>query len=350
MSVACSVLYRPFTEMDLDEPYGAPPESAYYTRLIELLEATETRDRARRRVVVQHRRRPRARNETALRALHRGRLPPRRARPTRSTAHVHDLAARGVLYITLAHLFWRRVATNTPALPFLPDPSTTCSSRRRACPRSRRSARPPCAPCTSTGILVDISHMREDAIDATFNLIEALDRETGADPRDYPVIASHAGYRFGAPALQPHRRDDRADRGPRRRGRADLRPAPDQRRPAPERHEDAQGVARRARPPHRRDRPRPRRDRLRPRRVHQADDRRRRVRRGPAPFAAALRALPGVGGRRCSRATRCGSSGRALPAQHPDAAHLHPDLAARVDEPQQHGVAVRAAQHLPMPS
>jgi hypothetical protein len=28
VSIACSVLYRPFDEMDLDEPYGSPPESA----------------------------------------------------------------------------------------------------------------------------------------------------------------------------------------------------------------------------------------------------------------------------------------------------------------------------------
>ena len=48
VSVACSVLYRPFSELDLDEPYGAPPESAYYARLVELLDATERRGRARR--------------------------------------------------------------------------------------------------------------------------------------------------------------------------------------------------------------------------------------------------------------------------------------------------------------
>ena len=28
---------------------------------------------------------------------------------------------RGVGYVTVAHLFWRQVATNAPALPFLPD-------------------------------------------------------------------------------------------------------------------------------------------------------------------------------------------------------------------------------------
>src|SRR6188508_3399954 len=41
VSIACSVLYRPFSELDLDEPYGAPPERAYYAKLVELLDATE---------------------------------------------------------------------------------------------------------------------------------------------------------------------------------------------------------------------------------------------------------------------------------------------------------------------
>ena len=36
-------------------------------------------------------------------------------------ANVAELAGRGVAYVTLAHLFWRGVATNAPALPFLPD-------------------------------------------------------------------------------------------------------------------------------------------------------------------------------------------------------------------------------------
>ena len=66
-------------------------------------------------------------------------------------------------------------------------------------------------------MLVDISHMRDDAIDATFKLVEALDREAGADPRDYPVIASHAGYRFGGQKYNLTDGDDRADRGARRR-------------------------------------------------------------------------------------------------------------------------------------
>jgi hypothetical protein len=52
VTVACSVLYRPFSEMDLDEPYSAPPESAYYDRLIEQLKDTERDIEAQGQIVV----------------------------------------------------------------------------------------------------------------------------------------------------------------------------------------------------------------------------------------------------------------------------------------------------------
>ena len=64
------------------------------------------------------------------------------ATPEEVTAHVHELADRGVAYITLAHLFWRRVATNAPALPFLPDarlqPALPAAGRARRCHRWAR--------------------------------------------------------------------------------------------------------------------------------------------------------------------------------------------------------------------
>jgi microsomal dipeptidase-like Zn-dependent dipeptidase len=46
------------------------------------------------------------------------------------------------------------------------------------------------------GVLVDIAHMRADAVAETFALVKALD--AGGDPKAYPVIASHVGYRFGS--------------------------------------------------------------------------------------------------------------------------------------------------------
>jgi microsomal dipeptidase-like Zn-dependent dipeptidase len=44
----------------------------------------------------------------------------------------------------------------------------------------------------ANGVLIDISHMRPNAVTETFTLLNEL------DPRgDVPVISSHAGYRFG---------------------------------------------------------------------------------------------------------------------------------------------------------
>jgi microsomal dipeptidase-like Zn-dependent dipeptidase len=195
VTVACSVLYRPFSEMDLDEPFGAPPASAYYTKLVELLDATEAEITRNGHVIVRTKadlERKQLRFVHCIEGgFHLG------STPDEVTQHVHELAERGVLYITLAHLFWRRVATNAPALPFLPDPLYNLLF-----PQQRGLALSPLGEAAvramhATGVLVDISHMRADAIDATFKLIEALDREAGADPMAYPVIASHAGYRFG---------------------------------------------------------------------------------------------------------------------------------------------------------
>ena len=199
VDVVCSALYRPFSEMDLDEPYGAPPESAYYERLIELLDATEREVEAKGHVVVRSGGDlERARRERKIAfvhcvegGFHLG------AEPDEVAEHVRELAARGVAYITLAHLFWRQVAATAPALPFLPDPLYNRLFPQKGIPALSPLGEAAVRAMHAAGVLVDISHMREDAIDATFTLIEALDRDAGADPRDYPVIASHAGYRFG---------------------------------------------------------------------------------------------------------------------------------------------------------
>ena len=133
--------------------YGAPPESAYYAKLIELLDAAERGGRAQRRHVIVRDRARTSSDSTACASCTASRAASTSA-PRRSevTAHVHELADRGVLYITLAHLFWRRVATNAPALPFLPDAvynlALPAGAGRRAV---ARSARPRCGRCTSAG-------------------------------------------------------------------------------------------------------------------------------------------------------------------------------------------------------
>jgi microsomal dipeptidase-like Zn-dependent dipeptidase len=182
VEVAGSVLYRPFSELDLDEPYGAPPESAYFGKLIELLEATERDVEAHGHTVV--------RSAADLRregikfvhcvegGFHLG------STPDEVDANVRELARRGVLYIGLAHLFWRGVATNAPALPFLPDPLYNVLFPQERVGLSALGEAAVKA-CNDTGVVIDVSHMREDALADTFKLAET------------PVIASHAGYRFG---------------------------------------------------------------------------------------------------------------------------------------------------------
>jgi microsomal dipeptidase-like Zn-dependent dipeptidase len=109
---------------------------------------------------------------------------------------VAELKRRGVVYITLAHLFYRGVATNANALPMLSDgwydrlfcqPDDGLSGRGEAIVRAMYAER----------MLIDVSHMREQALDETFELLRALDRESGAEPAEHPVLATHAGFRFG---------------------------------------------------------------------------------------------------------------------------------------------------------
>jgi len=128
VEVALSVLYDPFAELDLDERYAAPPEHGYFASLEAQLDRVEAdlheidADGARHVVV-----RTAADLDAALSTgrvgfvhcveggFHLG------AEPDEVAANIAALAARGVRYVTLAHLFYRRVATNAPAIPFLPD-------------------------------------------------------------------------------------------------------------------------------------------------------------------------------------------------------------------------------------
>jgi microsomal dipeptidase-like Zn-dependent dipeptidase len=119
-------------------------------------------------------------------------------------ANVAWLAEHGVLYITLAHLFFRGVATNAPAIPPLSDaeyddlfPQTAglgLTGLGKAAVRSMYRHK----------VLIDISHMRQQAIDDTFALLEELDRESGSDPREYPVLATHVGMREATPDAQTY--------------------------------------------------------------------------------------------------------------------------------------------------
>ena len=105
-------------------------------------------------------------------------------------SHVAELARRGVVYITLAHLFYRQVATNTPAIPFLADRVYDWIFRQPKGEGLTDRGRTAVSAMVRNGILVDLAHMRGDALAETFAILDEL-------APGMPVINSHAGYRFG---------------------------------------------------------------------------------------------------------------------------------------------------------
>jgi microsomal dipeptidase-like Zn-dependent dipeptidase len=105
---------------------------------------------------------------------------------------VRALARRGIAYITLAHLFYREVATVAPAIPYLsehdhellfPQPESGLTPRSRAA----------IATMAEEGVLLDVCHLSDAALEETFALLDELD-----PGRTVPVIASHTAARFGS--------------------------------------------------------------------------------------------------------------------------------------------------------
>lgn len=208
VQIILSVLYHPFSEMDFRERYAARPRAGYFDELVaqindvtadletldgehQLHEIVRTRadvDRvvASGRIAFLH---------CVEGGFHLG------STAAEVEANVTTLArTHGVAYITLAHLFWRQVATNAPALPFLTDwqyehlfcqpAEAGLSDLGVAAVRAMYRER----------VLIDLSHMSERSIDDTLRLLEELDHDHGRVPTEFPVIASHSGFRVGEQA------------------------------------------------------------------------------------------------------------------------------------------------------
>jgi hypothetical protein len=146
------VLYRPFSELDFDVPYGSPPQPNYFSGLIKDLQLVEddvaSYDPTRIRIAHSD-----DELESALRdgatalihvvegGFHLG------GSPEELDQNVAELARRGVAYVTLAHLFFRDIATNASAIPCLSD-----RLYNRLLPAAgRRAADPPRAGRRSLG-------------------------------------------------------------------------------------------------------------------------------------------------------------------------------------------------------
>jgi microsomal dipeptidase-like Zn-dependent dipeptidase len=204
VGVALSVLCTPLLEMGnhytrryrRKPPYGGPPEDRYLAVLLRQLSAVEAR--------VQYRHAGRARivrspqeldeavrnNELALVHCVEGAFSLGASQQSIRDG-VHALACRGVAYVTIAHLVWRHMATNAPAIPAIsdrlynwifPQPDIGLSDLGRAVIRAM----------VTEGVLVDITHMSTAAVEDTLALMDDLDPD-----RSVPVIASHSAFRFG---------------------------------------------------------------------------------------------------------------------------------------------------------
>ena len=107
---------------------------------------------------------------------------------------VRKLARSGVAYVTLAHLVWRRIASNAPGVPFLPD-----WLYHVLAPQPERGLTPLgiAAVCSLVrhGVLIDITHMSEKAIWETFALLTKIENAENEKGR-VPVIATHIACRF----------------------------------------------------------------------------------------------------------------------------------------------------------
>lgn len=197
VGVCCSVLYSFWDEFDLTLwRYGRPPEPTYFPTLERQIDTVEARIAGHHLGEAVVARTP-AELDAAVAAgtlaivhtveggFHVGHDP---AAIDRNTT---VLARRGVASIAPAHLIHRGVATNAPALPFLPDwlyhvvfrqPHEGLSPLGDALVRAM----------VREGMLVDITHMSARSMDDTFAILDELD-----PGRTVPVIASHIACRFG---------------------------------------------------------------------------------------------------------------------------------------------------------
>jgi microsomal dipeptidase-like Zn-dependent dipeptidase len=196
VGVALSVLYWPAAEIDLTQSYGAPPRPGYFDDILAELQAVEDHVAARSdSVVIAH-------NRTELDQF----LPAGRpvlihaieggfqlgANNDDVRRNIATLAARGVAYVTVAHLFWRQVATNAPALPFLPDWLYHLAFSQPKDVGLSDLGKATVEAMVRERVLVDITHMSQRAIDDTFMVLDRLD-----PARSVPVIATHMACRLG---------------------------------------------------------------------------------------------------------------------------------------------------------
>jgi len=198
VGVALSVLLRTFEELDLGKPYASAPTPSYFHGLIADMDEVEAEvaghDPSVIRFAANLEQLDRALEEKATALIHAveggfilG------DSDSEIAANCKTLGERGVAYVTVAHLFFRQVATNAPALPFMPDSLYNFVFPQRGSDRLTPRGEAVVRGLVRNRILVDLCHMDPPAIHEVFDL---LDTELDPEAR-FPVVSTHSGYRFG---------------------------------------------------------------------------------------------------------------------------------------------------------
>ena len=194
--VVLSVLYQPFDEIDLTQSYGAPPRESYFKDIVNQRQTVEDYVAAHRsEVAIAH-------SVSELDALLGGGVPilihaieggfQVGRDPAEVRRNVKELANLGVAYVTVAHLFFREVATNAPALPFLPDWLYNLVFPQSKDEGLTALGHEVIDAMVDEGILIDITHMRSQSIRDVLAQLDARD-----PAKEIPLMATHMAYRFG---------------------------------------------------------------------------------------------------------------------------------------------------------
>lgn len=196
VGVALSCLFSAFNEFDPTRMDGDPPEPHYVADLTHLMDDVEgevAAHPAHAEIATdwQELSAIRASGKTAVvhcveGGFHLG------ATPTQIRATLGRLADRGVAYLTVAHLFYRQLATNKAAIPFLrdrwyhwlfPQPAIGLATLGWSAVHA----------CVEQGILVDISHMSSRSVTDLLGWLDVVDPS-----KEIPVLATHV-----AAAIEP---------------------------------------------------------------------------------------------------------------------------------------------------
>jgi microsomal dipeptidase-like Zn-dependent dipeptidase len=197
VGVALSVLYLPFDEIDFSKDYGDPPDRSYLQNLLDQMTIVEEDADAHADKIAVARTGEELRSvidsgRTALvHCLEGGfELGPD---TDRMTENVRTLKQRGLAYITVAHLFYRGVATNAPALPFLPDWLYNLLFHQRRSEGLSPLGVALVEAMVEHRVVIDITHMSDRATAHLFKLLGELD-----PGREVPVFATHGACRLGS--------------------------------------------------------------------------------------------------------------------------------------------------------